>query len=154
MSLFTVLLLAWLTILPPPQIGNLAMPPKYWLYTLEAAEKHRISPYVIAGVMAIESRYDPRASSEHGRCKGLMQLCRTAVKKYRIDPWDPRQNIMVGARILGRLLRKHHGNLRAAVREYNGTGNQAYIREVLKAVRQAKRNAAHQLRRMPCQHQR
>jgi soluble lytic murein transglycosylase-like protein len=117
------------------------MPQKYWVYTLEAAEKYRVSPYKIAGVMAIESRYDPRATSGHGRCIGLMQLDRGVARSLGVNPWNPRQNIMGGARILARLLRKHHGNLKLAVREYNGTGNRAYEREVLKAVHQAEKNA-------------
>jgi hypothetical protein len=39
----------------------------------------------------------------------------------------------------GAALEKHDGNLLLAVREYNGTGNRAYEREVIRAVRQAER---------------
>lgn len=141
MNFVAILMLAWLTILPPPQIGHLVMPQEYWGYVLEAAEKYRVSPYKIAGLMAIESRHDPRATSGRGRCVGLMQLDQGVARSLGVDPRDPRQNIMGGAQVLARLLRKHHGNLRLAVRQYNGTGYRPYEDEVLRAVRQAERNA-------------
>lgn len=141
MSLCTALFAAWIGLCPPPQIGHLVMPAQFWLYTLEAAEANRISPYVIAGVMVIESRFDPCASSERGMCYGLMQLHRDTAKSLGVDRRDPRQNIHGGAQVLARLLKKHGGDLRAAVGAYNGKpGNGAYVREVLKAVKQAERS--------------
>lgn len=124
-----------------PAIGNLELPPKYWAYILEAAELYDVSPYVVLGVCAIESRYDPTATSGRGRCVGLMQLDRETAASIGVDPWDPRQNIHGGAFILAKLIRRYKGNVRRAVRKYNGTGNQAYLREVLKAIAQAEENA-------------
>jgi len=138
LNLSAMLLLVWLGVLPAPEIGRLKMPPQYWLFVLEAAADYRVDPYVVAAVMAIESRYDAKASSEKGRCYGLMQLDRDVARGLGVDRRDPRENIRGGARILARLLRKHQGDLAAAVREYNGTGNRAYLREVLKAVQQAR----------------
>lgn len=112
----------------------------YWIYTLEAAEATRISPYVIAGVMAIESRFDPLATSGRGSCIGLMQLHKDTARVVGVDPWKPRENIRGGARVLARLMKrpgKLRNNLPAAIRDYNGTGNQAYLREVLRAIKQA-----------------
>ena len=43
------------------------MPQNYWDWTMEAAREHGVSPYVIQGFMAIESRYDPVATSGRGR---------------------------------------------------------------------------------------
>lgn len=106
---------------------------------LAAANDHHIKPYIIQGVMAIESGYDPVCTSGRGRCIGLMQLDKGVARSLGVDPWDPRENIQGGAAILARLLSKHKGNLRAAIREYNGTGNQAYMKEVLRAIAQAKR---------------
>jgi soluble lytic murein transglycosylase-like protein len=131
---------------PPPRIGKLLLPPEYWGYVLEAAKKYRVSPYKIAGVMAIESGYDPHARSGRTksgayRCIGLMQLDRGVARALGVNPADPRENIMGGAQVLARLLKKHHGSLPAAIREYNGTGDKAYLREVLKAIRQAERRA-------------
>jgi soluble lytic murein transglycosylase-like protein len=134
----TALLLA-LTLAPPPRIGNLAPPVKYWVFTLQAAAATGVDPCIIWGVMAIESRGDPAATSGRGRCIGLMQLDQDTAASLGVDPWNPRENILGGARVLARLLRKHRGDLRLAVRAYNGTGDRAYEREVLRAVNQARR---------------
>src|SRR4030042_811434 len=113
-------MLAWLGVLAPPEIGALVLPREYWVFVLEAAAAERVSPYVIAGVMAIESRYDPQASSGRGRCYGLMQLDRGGARSLKVDPADPRANIRGGARILARLLKKHRGNLRRGGRGDHG----------------------------------
>jgi soluble lytic murein transglycosylase-like protein len=123
----------------PPRIGKMVMPMEYWIFTLGAARDYGVRPSVIAGVMAIESRYNPWATSGRGRCIGLMQLDRGVARSLGVNPWDPRENIRGGAKVLGRLLKKHQGNLRLAVIAYNGTGDQAYLREVLRAIRQAER---------------
>ena len=127
----------------PPPIGQLSMPQIYWDWTLEAAREHGVSPYVIQGFMAIESRYDPAATSGRGRCIGLMQLDRGVARQLEVDPWNPRENIHGGARVLAGLLKKHRGNLARAARAYNGPGcPPAYVREVLRAVRQAEKTGA------------
>ena len=127
----------------PPRIGQLSMPQNYWNWTLEAAREHGVSPYVIQGFMAIESRYDPVAMSGRGRCIGLMQLDKGVARSLGVDPWNPRENIHGGARVLAALLKKHRGNLARVARAYNGPGcPQAYVREVLRAVRQAEKTGA------------
>ena len=127
----------------PPQIGQLSMPQNYWNWTLEAAREHGVSPYVIQGFMAIESRYDPAAMSGRGRCIGLMQLDRGVALGLGVDPWNPRENIHGGARVLAALLKKHRGDLARVARAYNGPGcPPAYVREVLRAVRQAEKTGA------------
>ena len=47
----------------PPQIGTLILKQEYWDYMKEAAGSIRLSPYLIQAVCAIESRYNPYASS-------------------------------------------------------------------------------------------
>ena len=66
----------------PPQIGRLVLKQEYWNYMKEAAQKYQISPYLIQAVCAIESRYNPNASSVQGKCYGLMQLHYGTAKKY------------------------------------------------------------------------
>ena len=127
----------------PPQIGQLSMPQNYWNWTLEAAREHGVSPYVIQGFMAIESRYDPAATSGRGQCIGLMQLDRGVARRLGVDPWNPRENIHGGARVLAGLLKKYRGDLARVARAYNGPGcPPAYVREVLRAVRQAEKTGA------------
>lgn len=126
----------------PPQIGKLILKQEYWNYMKEAAEKYRISPYLIQAVCAIESRYNPQATSGRGQCLGLMQLHRLTAKKYGVNPHNPRENIMGGAAVLARLLEKYNGNLLQVLRVYNAESTPAYEREVIKAYQQAMRNAA------------
>ena len=100
--------------------------------------KHNVSPYIIQGFMVIESRYNPKATSGRGRCIGLMQLHRDTAKSLDVNPWAPKENIDGGTRVLSRLLKKYHGNLRRVMRIYNAESNGAYEREVFKAISQAK----------------
>jgi soluble lytic murein transglycosylase-like protein len=122
----------------PPQIGHLHLKQEYWEYIKEAAERYNISPYLIQAVCAIESRYDPEATSGKGKCIGLMQLHKDTAKLYRVDPYDPRENIMGGAAVLAKFLHRYDGDIRKTLRKYNATSTAAYEREVIRAYQQAK----------------
>jgi|GEM_PF-1428004 len=126
----------------PPRIGNLVLKQEYWHYMKEAARKYQISPYLIQAVAAIESRYDPLATSGRGQCIGLMQLHRATAKKYGVNPHNPRENIMGGAAVLANLLARYDGDLLRVLRVYNAKSTRAYEREVLKAYQQARQNGA------------
>ncbi len=117
----------------PPQIGTLILKQEYWDYMKEAAAKYKISPYLIQAVCAIESRYNPYASSGGGKCYGLMQLHRDTARKYGVDARNPRENIMGGAAVLANLLARCNGDLSRALHIYNATCTAAYEREVKKA---------------------
>lgn len=121
--------------LNPPRIGHLYLKHEYWGYIKEAAERYKISPYLIQAVCAIESRFDPYAKS--GRCFGLMQLHKDTAKKYGVDPHIPRENIMGGAAVLADLLQKYHGDIKRVLRSYNANCDAAYEREVIRAYKQA-----------------
>ena len=85
----------------------------------EAAKRYRVEPGLIRSVMQIESAYNPVAVSRAG-AMGLMQLMPDlAVELGVIDPFDPRENIMAGARHLRRLLDAHDGDVTLAVASYN-----------------------------------
>jgi soluble lytic murein transglycosylase-like protein len=119
----------------PPKIGTLKLKQEYWGYIKEAAERYKISPYLIQAVCAIESRYDPEAKS--GRCFGLMQLHKDTAKKYGVDPHNPRENIMGGAAVLANLMHKYNGDIKRVLNVYNASCTTAYQREVIKAYKQA-----------------
>jgi soluble lytic murein transglycosylase-like protein len=122
----------------PPQIGKLELKQEYWDYIKEAAKRYQISPYLIQAVCAIESRYDPYAHS--GNCFGLMQLHIDTAKEYGVlNPFNARENIMGGAAVLARLMRKYDGDIRRVLRVYNATCTAAYEREVIRAYNQAMR---------------
>jgi hypothetical protein len=129
--------LAWPS--TPPRIGHLVLSQEYWGYIIEAAHDYDVSPYIIQGVLAIESRYDPCATSGRGRCIGLMQLDRGVARLLQVNPLGSSGEYPGRGPGSGAALEKHDGNLLLAVREYNGTGNRAYEREVIRAVRQAER---------------
>ena len=110
----------------------------------EAARRYRVEARLIRSVMQTESAFNPLAVSSAGAL-GLMQLMPELAEELGVtDPFDPRENIMAGARHLRRLLDLHGGNVTLAVASYNaGEGavarygavppfpeTQAYVRRV------------------------
>ena len=67
-----------------------------------------------------------------------MQLHQDTAKAYGVDPHNPRENIMGGAAVIARLMRKYHGDIRRVLRVYNATCTAAYEREVIRAYKQAR----------------
>jgi soluble lytic murein transglycosylase-like protein len=122
-----------------PRIGNLFLKKEYWDYMKEAAQRYQISPFLIEAVCAIESRFDPDASSGRGRCFGLMQLERGTAKKYGVDAHDPRQNILGGAAVLARLMHEYHGDISRVLHFYNAACTPDYVYQVILAYNQALR---------------
>ncbi len=97
---------------PPPTgpFGNLIR---------AAAEKHGVDEKLIEHVIAVESKFNPRAVS-HKQALGLMQLLpRTAARFSVANAFDPAQNIDAGTRYLKELLDRYSGNLPLALAAYN-----------------------------------
>ena len=90
----------------------------------EAAAQYHLDPNLIRAVMRTESAFNPHAISRVG-AQGLMQLMPGLASDMGVtDPFDPRQNIMAGARYLRQLLDAHRGNIRLTLASYNaGPGN-------------------------------
>jgi hypothetical protein len=85
----------------------------------EAADLYDIDPNLIRAIIRAESAFNPFAVSSAG-AQGLMQLMPDVAEELDVlDPFDPRQNILGGARYLRRLLDRHDGNLKLAVASYN-----------------------------------
>lgn len=85
----------------------------------EAAAAYKLEPALIRSVIRMESGFDPFAVSRVG-AMGLMQLMPDVAKELGVnDPFDPRQNIMAGARLLRDLLDRHKGNLSLTLASYN-----------------------------------
>ena len=91
---------------------------------IEAARLHGLDPRLIRSIVEVESAFNPKAVSPAG-AKGLMQLRPILARELGVrNPFDPRQNIMGGARYLRQLLNMHDGNIRLALASYNaGPGN-------------------------------
>ena len=136
--LLTLTLSCTLAHASPPRIGNLHLPPEYWEAMQEAGKDFGVDPCLIAALAAIESRFNPKATSGRGKCVGLLQLHQDTARGLGVDPWNPRENIRGGAQVLARLLRRSGGNLTRALQKYNASWNSAYDREVRLAWRQAR----------------
>jgi len=88
-------------------------------HIVEAAELYRLDPNLIRAIIRAESAFNPFAVSRAG-AQGLMQLMPALAKELNVlDPFDPRQNILGGARYLRRLLDLNDGNVDLAVASYN-----------------------------------
>jgi len=85
----------------------------------EAAALYHIDPALIRSVIHAESAFDPSAVSRAG-AMGLMQLMPDVAEAFGVEhPFDPRENIMAGARLLRELLDHFRGNLKLAIASYN-----------------------------------
>jgi soluble lytic murein transglycosylase-like protein len=82
-----------------------------WAFLIvPAARKYSLDPNLIAAVMTMESGGDPRAWNAGSDARGLMQVLH--------GPWDPAQNIDLGAQMLSGFLDQFH-DLRLALAAYN-----------------------------------
>jgi soluble lytic murein transglycosylase-like protein len=97
------------------------VPPKeaYEGIIREAAALYRVDADLIRSVMQAESAFDPSAVSRTG-AMGLMQLMPSIVAAFGVEhPFDPRENVMAGTRLLRELLDRHSGNLVRTIASYN-----------------------------------
>ena len=91
----------------------------YDRFIAEAAEAYTLDPALIRAVMQAESAFDPTVVSQAG-AQGLMQLMPALADEMGVvDAFDPRQNIMGGAKYLRSLLDRHQGNVRLTLASYN-----------------------------------
>ena len=90
----------------------------------EAARTYDIDAALIRAVMQAESAFHPYIVSKAG-AEGLMQLMPELADEMGVaDSFDPRENIMGGARYLKQLLDQHNGNIALTLASYNaGPGN-------------------------------
>ena len=88
-----------------------------------AAQKETVSFELIKAVVEEESAARPCAISFRG-AEGLMQLMPATAEQFDVqDPFDPKQNIEAGAKLLKLLLTKYDNNLTLALSAYNaGSG--------------------------------
>jgi soluble lytic murein transglycosylase-like protein len=125
----------------------------YDAFIREASTRYGVDATLIRSVMQTESAFDALAVSRAG-AMGLMQLMPdVAVELGVTDPFDARQNVMAGAKYLGRLLDLYRGNVRLALAGYNaGATNveqyggvppfpetQKYVKQVTRLVASSKR---------------
>lgn len=88
-------------------------------YLQEAARREGLTPDLLRAVIRKESNFQPCAVSSKG-AQGLMQLMPATAGELNVrDPFDPKQNIDAGTRLLKQLLARYEGNLPLALGAYN-----------------------------------
>ena len=142
----------------PPWYARLHYPLRYETIVRGHAQNYGLDPALLAGVIYVESRFRPGATSPSGAI-GLMQLLpatangiatRTGGARFRVaDLYDPEINVRYGAWYLRHLFDKY-GDVETALAAYNAgqrrvdewqrddrgvpyAETRAYIRHVLSA---------------------
>ena len=82
------------------------------------AAHYRVQPELIAALIDVESRWNPRAISDKG-AMGLMQLMPATARRYGANhPFDVEENIAAGTRYVTALMWEFHGDLRMVAAAY------------------------------------
>jgi soluble lytic murein transglycosylase-like protein len=97
---------------PPP------VPPQFEAMLKQAATAANISPVLLSALVWQESRWNPQAVSPKG-AMGLAQLMPATARDLGVNPADPMQNLIGGARYLRSLLDQFNGDLEKALAAYN-----------------------------------
>ena len=96
---------------------------KYDKYFKEAALKYDVSESLLKAIAKAESNFNAKAVSSAG-AMGVMQLMPATAEGLGVDdPYDPRQNIMGGAKCIAAKLKEFDGDVKTALAAYNaGSG--------------------------------
>ena len=85
----------------------------------EAADRQKVSPKVVRAIITQESGGRPCAVSTAG-AQGLMQLMPEVQRQLAVeDPFDARQSVEAGVKLLRTLIDRYAGNLPKALAAYN-----------------------------------
>jgi len=99
-------------------------------FVRQYAWHYRVSPELLASIIDVESRWNPRALSSKG-AMGLMQLMPATARRYgAARPFDVEQNIAAGTRYVTALMWEFHGDLRLVAASYYA-GDHGIAREQL-----------------------
>lgn len=87
---------------------------------IKAASNHQgLKEDLVRAVMERESGFRPCAVSSKG-AQGLMQLMPATAAELGVrNPFDPKENVHAGARLLKQLLERYKGNVELALSAYN-----------------------------------
>jgi len=85
----------------------------------ENSQQQGVKPELIRAVIAQESGARPCAVSGKG-AQGIMQLMPATSEQFGVkDPFDPRQNVEAGTKLLKQLLVKYNNDVSLALAAYN-----------------------------------
>lgn len=93
-------------------------------YFAEAAELYNVDVKLLKSIAFCESSFDPNNTSSSG-AMGIMQLMpKTAAYLDVTNAYDPRENILAGAKYFANMLNRYNGDVSLALAAYNaGPGN-------------------------------
>lgn len=87
-------------------------------FVRQYAAHYHIPPELIAALIDVESRWNPRAVSNKG-AMGLMQLMPATARRFgAFDPFNPEQNVAAGTRYVTALMWEFHGEMRLVTAAY------------------------------------
>ena len=85
----------------------------------DSSKQEGVKPELIRAVISQESGSRPCAVSSKG-AQGLMQLMPATAAQFNVsDPFDPKQNVEAGTRLLKQLLAKYNGDVPLTLSAYN-----------------------------------
>ena len=92
---------------------------RYDAYIRGAAQRYQLPESFVRAVIHTESRFNPRAVS-HAGAMGLMQLMPSTAQFLGVgQPFDPRQNIYGGCKLLRLLANRFNGDMVLVAAGYN-----------------------------------
>ena len=119
-----------LLLLLPPLAGAQADTAPAERFVRQYAAHYRVPPELIAALIDVESRWNPRAVSNKG-AMGLMQLMPATARRFgAFDPFNPEQNIAAGTRYVTALMWEFRGEMRLVTAAYYA-GDRGIAREQL-----------------------
>ncbi len=112
-----------------PHLRRYAYPLPYYEYIAESAARHQVDPFLVAAIIKVESKFDPKAVSPRD-ARGLMQIMPATgvwaagmmgLRDYTEDMlFDPMFNIEIGTWYLANLKKEFDGRLPLVIAAYNG----------------------------------
>ncbi|WP_051532819.1 lytic transglycosylase domain-containing protein [Lachnobacterium bovis] len=106
------------------KVGSFKYPSEYEKYFEEASRTYNVDINLLKCVAKAESDFNPKCVSGAGAV-GIMQLMPATAKSLGVsNSYDPRENIMGGAKYIADKLALYNGNVSLALAAYNaGSGN-------------------------------
>ena len=117
---------------------------KYASHILKYSKENKVDPYLIAGLMEVESTFDKYAISSCGAL-GLTQIMpewhkdkinKLIVRFGSFNPFNAEHNIALGTMIYSEYKKRHRGSKSLALLQYNGSirhKNPTYAKNVMGA---------------------
>ena len=128
-------------------IDTSAAPPQYAAAVEYAATAANISPALLAALVWQESRWNPAAVSPKGAV-GLAQLMPGTARDLGVNPANPIQNLVGGARYLRYLLNEFNGDVERALAAYNAGPGRVHRAGGIPPIRETKAYVASIVQRM------